>query len=105
MFDEIFTRARNSGAALVAQDHMTALHHRDTGGGLRWNAIGQFAPNPEFGMHPANVMQIPPMTGPGGYTSPPNQNTPASAIPKRTSRLAQCTAPSPLIENGPQMAG
>ena len=49
--------------------------HRDTGGGLRWNAMGSFAPNPVFGMHPANVMQIPPMSGPGGYTSAPNQNT------------------------------
>jgi hypothetical protein len=54
--------------------------HRDTGGGLRWNAIGQFAPNPVFGLHPANVMQIPPMSGPGGYTSAPNQNTSPAAI-------------------------
>ena len=53
---------------------------RDTGGGLRWNAIGQFAPNPVFGLHPANVMQIPPMSGPGGYTSAPNQNTSPAAI-------------------------
>jgi hypothetical protein len=58
---------------------MRALH-RDMGGGLRWNAIGQFAPNPVFGMHPANLMQIPPMSGPGGYTSAPNQNTPPAAI-------------------------
>jgi hypothetical protein len=55
-------------------------HGFDTGGGLRWNAMGSFAPNPVYGMHPAQVMQIPPMSGPGGYTSPPNQNTPPAAI-------------------------
>ncbi len=72
---------RGSHAAPFQAAHQQGFAaHRDTGGALRWNAIGQFAPNPVFGMHPANVMQIPPMSGPGGYTSAPNQNTSPAAM-------------------------
>jgi hypothetical protein len=56
-----------------------ALCQKDMGGSLV-GPPGRFAANPYFGMHPANAMQIPPLSGPGGYTSPPNQNTPPGAV-------------------------
>jgi hypothetical protein len=58
---------------------MRALH-RDTGGGLRWGAIGQFTTNPVYGMHPSQALQVPPMSGPGGYTKPPDGSTPTGAV-------------------------
>jgi hypothetical protein len=100
------------GRALARQDHMKALH-RDMGGGLRWGAIGQFAPNPIYGMHPANVMQIPPMSGSGGYTNPPNASTPPTAIMMAAQphasgggtsfadRIEAADAPSANVESSP----
>lgn len=56
------------------------LVHRDMGGGLRFNAPGKFVANPVFGMHPSQALQVPPMTGPGGYTKTPDASTPPGAV-------------------------
>ena len=65
------------GRKLIAQDH---ARHRDLGGGLRFNAIGKFVANPVFGMHPSQALQVPPMTGTGGYTKTPDASTPPGAV-------------------------
>jgi hypothetical protein len=61
------------------------LVHRDMGGGLRFNAIGHFAQSPVYGMHPSQTLQVPKLSGPGfgnvgGYTGPPDANTPPGAM-------------------------
>jgi hypothetical protein len=69
---------RYSRAHAVAEGRKIA--HRDFGGGLRFNAPGHFVANPVFGMHPSQALQVPPMTGPGGYTKPPDASTPPGAV-------------------------
>jgi hypothetical protein len=69
---------RYSRAHAVAEGRKIA--HRDFGGGLRFNAPGHFVANPVFGMHPSQALQVPPMTGPGGYTKTPDASTPPGAV-------------------------
>src|SRR3974377_1662673 len=60
------------GRRLAQQDR---LRHRNWGGGLRFNAPGSFMSNPYWGVHPSQAMQVPPLSGPGGYTHTPNATT------------------------------
>jgi hypothetical protein len=71
---KIYSRAHKvaEGKRLAQQD---ALRHRNWGGGLRWNAPGSFVNNPYYGVQPSQAMQVPPLSGPGGYTHTPNATT------------------------------